>query len=479
MRIANRKLQTEELVELRKEVLAQWPTGAEVDLDEAFAYCAALPKEKNYSARLVRAKREGSVLLVPQFGRATFEEMLEGIQYVERQSGGDGLWTLYPDAYTRKGRFDRAQAGLEASRREGTSMLSGWPVVNYGVEYARRLQESAAMPFQNVSSDEDSRLQTEITLASGWSGYSARSLQEVTAHCKNIPLDRMIWFNHYENRLAGLYTEKGFPAAAVTAAHLTGYDIAGYRVLTVLTQFLLAAEQGVKHLHASMGLGMNLVQDVAMLKAVARLGQRYLERSGHGDVVLTVGTYPYLGDWPRDAEGAQALIAWNAVIAILGGAQAMKLKCVDEAFSTPTKEGMAAAAKITRQLLRIVGGQTLCGGEELDLEQEMIEREVEAVMAKIYELGDGDLAQGMVKGVELGVIDTVFSPWRFFKGKVLVVRDARGAVRYLDAGNIPLPAEVREYHREKIAERERVEGVRADLDMAIKDITWASEPLLR
>ncbi len=84
----------------------------------------------------------------------------------------------------------------------------------------------------------------------------------------------------------------------------------------------------------------------------------------------------------------------------------------------------------------------------------------------------------MVKGVEIGVIDTVFSPWRFFKSKVLVVRDMRNAVRYLDAGNIPLPAEVREYHREKIADREHKEGTKANLDMVIKDITWASEALL-
>ena len=478
MRVTNHKLEIEEVLEIRKEVLAQWPTGAEVDLEEAAAYRAGLALDKNCATRFARAKKEGKIILLPQFGRATFEQTLTGMQYVEQQSGNDGIWLVYPDPYTRKGRFDRAAAGVEASHREGMSMLSGWPIVNYGVGHARKLQESIGMPIINNSTDEDSRLQTEISLAAGWSGYSTRGLQEVTAHCKNIPLDRMIWLNQYESRLAAFYTEKGFPVLAINAANLTGYDIAGYRLITVLTQILLAAEQGVKHIWTEIGLGMNMVQDVAMLRALAKLGQRYLDELGYGDVTLTIGTFPYLGDWPRDVEGAQAMIAWNATIGILAGVEGMLIKCVDEAFSTPTKEGMAAAVKIARQLLRIVGMQILPRSPELELEQAMIEREVEAVMAKIHELGDGDLVQGMVKGVEIGIIDTVFSPWRFFKSKVLVVRDMRNAVRYLDAGNIPLPAEVREYHREKIADREHKEGTKANLDMVIKDITWASEALL-
>ncbi len=478
MRVTNRKLEFDEFLAIRREVLSQWPTGVEVDLDEAVAYRSGLALEKNCATRFARAKAQRNIILVPQFGRATFEQTLTGMQYVEQQSGNDGVWLVYPDPYTRKGRFDRAQAGIEASRKEDMSMLSGWPIVNYGVKHARRLQESVGMPFINNSTDEDSRLQTEISLAAGWSGYSTRGLQEVTAHCKNIPLDRMIRLNQYEGRLAAFYTEKGFPVIAINAANLTGYDIAGYRLVTVLTQLLLTAEQGVKHIWTEIGLGMNLVQDVAMLRALAKLGQQYLDENGYGDVVLTTGTFPYLGDWPRDVEGAQAMIAWNAIIGILADVQGMLLKCVDEAFSTPTKEGMAAAVKIARQLLRIVGMQSLPRSPEFDLEQEMIEREVKAAMDRIYELGDGDLVQGMVKGVEIGVIDTVFSPWRFFKSKVLLVRDACNALRYLDPGNIPLPPEVREYHREKIAQREKKDGTQANLDMAIRDITWASEPLV-
>ena len=41
---------------------------------------------------------------------------------------------------------------------------------------------------------------------------------------------------------------------------------------------------------------------------------------------------------------------------------------------------------------------------------------------------------------------------------MLPVRDKNGAIRYLDHGNLPLPKEVVRYHKEKIAERESIDG---------------------
>ena len=63
-------------------------------------------------------------------------------------------------------------------------------------------------------------------------------------------------------------------------------------------------------------------------------------------------------------------------------------------------------------------------------------------MDKCLEAGDGDMAVGMCKGVEAGWVDTMLTPWKYNKGKVMVMRDAQNAVRYFDPGDIPLPKEV-------------------------------------
>jgi methylaspartate mutase epsilon subunit len=104
----------------------------------------------------------------------------------------------------------------------------------------------------------------------------------------------------------------------------------------------------------------------------------------------------------------------------------------------------------------------------------MLEKEARATVDKVIELGDGDVAVGMVRGVDAGVLDTFLSPWRPLKQNVIVVRDNEGAARYLKHGAIPLPKEVVEYHREKINHREKAENMEADLKMLIRDVTRIS-----
>jgi methylaspartate mutase epsilon subunit len=62
-------------------------------------------------------------------------------------------------------------------------------------------------------------------------------------------------------------------------------------------------------------------------------------------------------------------------------------------------------------------------------------------------------------------------------GKVIPVRDASGAVRYLEHASLPFTPEILEYHRGKIRERERRGGQKVDYEVAIHDITEVSKML--
>ena len=100
---------------------------------------------------------------------------------------------------------------------------------------------------------------------------------------------------------------------------------------------------------------------------------------------------------------------------------------------------MASSVRLARHLLTLMGTQKLPDSDEPRLEETMIEMEVRALLEKCLDAGDGDMAVGMCKGVEAGWIDTMLTPWKYNKGKVMVMRDAQNAVRYLDPGDIPLP----------------------------------------
>jgi methylaspartate mutase epsilon subunit len=458
LKIRNQRLSDEEFFRIRREeVLPQWETGrALTDLDECIAAAKELSQGKSHALKHKEAEERGIHLLMPQFGRALTEYTIEGLQHVEAEGlAPDGVWIIFSDSYTRKLDFERAALGIERSRQEGMSMLNGWPIVNFGVEEARKIRRASQVPLTLNSTDEDGRLASEI------------------AHCKDIPLEEEIRINQYESRLAAIYTENGVPICTHNACNLTGYDSPGYRSFVVVSQSLLGAEQGIKYQFLENGLGMNLIQDIAMVRVTKRLCQEYCKRFGY-DVTFFTGGYPFLGAWPPRVEEASAMIAWNATIAILGDFTTAILKSEDEAFATPTKEGMASSVRIARHLLTLMGTQKMPESEELKLEEHMIELEVRTLMDKCLEAGGGDMAVGMCKGVEAGWVDTMLTPWKYNKGKVMVMRDAQNAVRYFDSGDIPLPKEVIDYHREKLAGREKKEGRKLDFSMVVHDLQFAS-----
>ena len=56
MKLRFKKWTEEEFFEMRKEVLKGWPTGKDVNLEEAVAYHKALPESKSFSKKLYSGK---------------------------------------------------------------------------------------------------------------------------------------------------------------------------------------------------------------------------------------------------------------------------------------------------------------------------------------------------------------------------------------------------------------------------------------
>ena len=67
-------------------------------------------------------------------------------------------------------------------------------------------------------------------------------------------------------------------------------------------------------------------------------------------------------------------------------------------------------------------------------------------------------------------IDIPFAASRNCRNEVMVARDGEGAVRYLNHGSIPVPAEVLAYHKECLDKRERARGRKMDYQTIIDDI---------
>ena len=95
MEIQNRKIPEGEFMAMRQEVLQQWPTGRDVDLTEAAAYQKQQKPSRNFSARLIEAKKEHRTLIQPRAGVPVLEEHIKLMQYLEKEGVG---WTVQNSA---------------------------------------------------------------------------------------------------------------------------------------------------------------------------------------------------------------------------------------------------------------------------------------------------------------------------------------------------------------------------------------------
>ncbi len=467
--IRNVKIPDKEFKALREEVLAQWPTGKDVDLEESFKYHEAIPEEKVFSKKLAKAKAEGRTLIQPRAGVALIDKHIELLQYLEKEGEADLLPTTI-DSYTRQNRYKEAEVGIEESIKTGKSMLNGFPAVNHGVTGCRQVCESVGVPLQVRHGTPDARLLTEVAYAGGFTSYEGGGISYNLPYAKNVPMERTIRDWQYVDRLTGLYEENGISINREPYGPLTGTLVPPFVSHSVaVIEALLAAEQGVRDVTVGYGQCGNLIQDVAALQTLETLTDEYLHRFGHDEVKVTTVLHQWMGGFPQDEAKAFAVISWGSVVAGLSGATKVIVKTPHEAIGVPTKEANAAGLRCTKQVISMLNDQSL---EEHALaeEKEIIMRETRCILDKCIELGDGDIAQGAIRGVEAGVIDIPFAPCRYNAGKMLPARDNVGAVRVFAMGNLPFPQDLKDFHKAKMEERAKAEGREASFQMVIDDV---------
>ena len=469
MDIQNKRISDGEFARLRQEVLAQWPTGKDVDLEEAVAYHKSMPESRNFSKKLLDAKRDKKTLVQPRAGVPVIEEHIKLMQYLEEHGEADLLPSTI-DSYTRQNRYEEAENGIAESIRLGRAMLNGFPAVNHGVANCRRVIESVNVPMQVRHGTPDARLLTEITYAGGFTSYEGGGISYNLPYCKNIPMERTIRDWQYVDRLTGLYEEMGVSINREPYGPLTGTLVPPcISHAAAIIEALLAAEQGVKNITVGYGQCGNLVQDIAAIHTLQELTDEYLAAYGYGDVQVTTVLHQWMGGFPADEAKAFGVISSGSLIAALSKATKVIVKTPHEAVGIPTMEANAQGLRCTKQVVNMLSDQTY-NDVRLEQEKEIIRQETRAIVNKCFELGGGDIAVGVCRGVQAGVLDVPFAPCRANAGLMLPCRDNDGAVRILNTGNLPFDQNLKDFHQAKIEERAVAEKRKASFQMVIDDV---------
>lgn len=470
MELKNKKWSEEEFFDIRKDVLNQWPTGKEVDLQDAVDYLKKVPDHKNFAKKLISAKEQGITLAQPRAGVALINEHIELLTHLQNEGEADLLPSTI-DSYTRQNRYDECEVGIQESIKAGRSLLNGFPGVNHGVKGCRQVFEAVNLPLEARHGTPDGRLLTEIIHASGWTSNEGGGISYNIPYAKSVSIEKTLLDWQYCDRLVGFYEEQGISINREPFGPLTGTLVPpSTSNVVAITEALLAAEQGVKNITVGYGECGNLIQDVAAVKALEEQVNEYMKEYGYKGVYITTVFHQWMGGFPQDESKAFGVIATGAATAALAGATKVIVKTPHEAIGIPTKEANAAGIKATKMTLNMLRGQVLTMSKELETEIAVIKAETKCMMDKIFEIGKGDLAIGTVKAFETGVVDIPFAPSKYNAGKMMPARDNNGAVRYLNFGNLPFTEELKEFNKRKLGERGRFENREVSFQMTIDDI---------
>jgi methylaspartate mutase epsilon subunit len=473
----NRKLEEQEFLAMRREVLALWPSGQEVDLEDAIDYHKKLGDAHNVAETLRTANRDGRTLCALRAGIPTVEGQIDHLQCVEK--AGAELLPVTADSYTRNKRFQEIETLLQ-DIRQGGAKLNGFPAVNHGVKKCRQITEAVNHPITLKHGSVDPRLLAEVAFASGFSDLNGNVFSWGLTYNKNVPLDAIMANQQYVDRLAGYYTEHG-----VTIAREQGggqgpgcFRLPCISLSNTILGGLISVGQGVKATQIANGQGTNLVQDVASLRVLRKLGMEYFQRLGHEDVLVTTMLHQWQGVFPVDPNQAMGIICLGAMEAVLGGADQVVIKSTQEGVGVPSKEANAGAVLATKQVMQVLGSQRLPDSAELLEEMEILELETRAIIDTTLDLGQGDPVAGSLKAIAAGVIEVPFTPSVYNAGKAIAVRDLDGAFRFLDPGNMPFPQRVLDFHRQRLARRASQGKKKKAYEMVLEDVYAMCEGLV-
>ena len=470
-RVKQQKIDDKTFAEMRREQLAQWPTGREVDIDEAVEYHKKMPDSKNFTKALAKYKAEGKIGLFPRSGVPVVEEeikLLRGLYDV-----GVRLFPFTTDSYTRNLQLDKAQHGLDESIRTGKNKLNGYPIINHGVKTTRRVVESVEGAFDPRSSRVANSFVGEIAFASGMTAMPNSFFAWIGGYDKKATAEECIETAQYLGRLIGLYAEKGVIISTDTHGWLPNGVIPMYlNIATQIIEALISAQQGTKSIVPLMNFQGNIAQDVAEIKMCEKLFRKYLDMFGFTDTVIPgiIGNQSSLFPFPQDLGNAFGYINYVAMEAAMTDLAACSVKTIDEALGVPSIESHMQTYASAGWIFNVVRQQKfLADTPAIHQEMRMTELAVSAIIDKVLEMGDGDVAVGVVKAVEAGVLDSPFSINIYPRDLCMGVRDLEGACRYIDYGNLPIPLEVRKYNDGKVQEREKFEGVKLGFKASMAD----------
>jgi methylaspartate mutase epsilon subunit len=456
-RVSDGLMESEVFERQRREVLDQWQTGRDARaLEENAEFLGRQPSFPAIQERVHTLRPP--ILVQPRSGVAGLSEQIKLFKAFKRV--GAHTLSYQVDSLTRNNNYEGAEEGIRESGLNGTSSLNGFPVVNHGVAGLRRVISEVETPLQTRHSTRDPRLLAEISYAGGVTSFEGGAICYNVPYYKDYPLAESIRTWQYVDRLTGVYSERfGIPLDREFFGTLTATLIPPCLAVVVnILEAVLAIKQGVRCVSLGYAEQGNRAQDIAAVRVLGSMAEEVIRNLGFRGVRVKTVFQQYMAAFPGTVGRSEEVIYNSAVTAALSGATRVITKTAVEAVRIPT---LADNLNSIGMVLRGVGdaGSVIVDEARVAEECALIRRESQAILESVIYCGGGSVAEGIVQAFEKGYLDIPFAPSIHSRGLVSTARDTSGAVRFLSPGNLQLDAVTLEFHREKMSERRRAEGL--------------------
>ena len=220
---------------------------------------------------------------------------------------------------------------------------------------------------------------------------------------------------------------------------------------------------------------MDFFEEIATYRAARRIWARWMrERYGaKSDHSVQMRFHTQTAGVSLTAQQPEVNIVRTAIEAlagVLGGTQSLHTNSMDETLALPTER----AARIALRTQQVIANETrvanvadpLGGSWYVEALTDELERQAEAVFARVDELGAGSMLDGAVRGVEEGwfqseIADSAYELERKLNaGRHVIV----GVTQFLEGNDEPPPETLRIGPEVEEEQRRRLEKVRRDRD---------------
>ena len=249
---------------------------------------------------LREARRRRRPIVQPRCGVGGHDDMMRLLR--DLRTAEPGMLTVTIDSYTRLKQFDRAAQVL----RDAPGDLNGYPLVAHGWRRGRELIEAIDVPLEIRHGSPDPRDLFAVALAAGYTSFEGGGIGYNVPYCKDVPLRTSMEAWRQVDAVCGRLAHAGVIVDRELFGTLTAVLMPpSISLAATVLEACAAVQQGVRCLSIAYPQGGEVHQDVAALRSIRDLAERYLPAGVEVHPVL----HGFMGVFPRARRNADATMS--------------------------------------------------------------------------------------------------------------------------------------------------------------------------